>query len=192
MNEIGDKLDFEYKPINLHFDIKTFELYHLKEGNKKVYLRSMGSGANWLYSHVCLFLSLLRFFSSLGDKSLVPTILFLDQPSQVYFPAVIDLSTEKFDAEKLKEKEKGKKGKEEVDDDMRAVTNLFLQIADVLKSIKEQYGFTPQIIISDHADNLNLGENYTFEDFVRKRWRKEGDGLINIDKVKTSIDIESD
>ena len=192
MNEIGGKLDFEYKPINLHFDIKTFELYHLKEGNKKVYLRSMGSGANWLYSHVCLFLSLLRFFSSLGDKSLVPTILFLDQPSQVYFPAVIDLSTEKFDAEKLKEKEKGKKGKEEVDDDMRAVTNLFLQIADVLKSIKEQYGFTPQIIISDHADNLNLGENYTFEDFVRKRWRKEGDGLINIDKVKTSIDIESD
>ena len=192
MNEIGGKLDFEYKPINLHFDIKTFELYHLKEGNKKVYLRSMGSGANWLYSHVCLFLSLLRFFSSLGDKSLVPTILFLDQPSQVYFPAVIDLSTEKFDAEKLKEKEKGEKGKDEVDDDMRAVTNLFLQIADVLKSIKEQYGFTPQIIISDHADNLNLGENYTFEDFVRKRWRKEGDGLINIDKVKTSIDIESD
>ena len=192
MNEIGGKLDFEYKPINLHFDIKTFELYHLKEGNKKVYLRSMGSGANWLYSHVCLFLSLLRFFSSLGDKSLVPTILFLDQPSQVYFPAVIDLSTEKFDAEKLKEKEKGKKGKEEVDDDMRAVTNLFLQIADVLKSIKEQYGFTPQIIISDHADNLNLGENYTFEDFVRKRWRKEGDGLINIDKIKTSIDIEPD
>lgn len=192
MNEIGGKLDFEYKPINLHFDIKTFELYHLKEGNKKVYLRSMGSGANWLYSHVCLFLSLLRFFSSLGDKSLVPTILFLDQPSQVYFPAVIDSSTEKFDAEKLKEKEKGEKGKDEVDDDMRAVTNLFLQIAEVLKSIKEQYGFTPQIIISDHADNLNLGENYSFESFVRKRWRKEGDGLINIDKIKTSIDIESD
>lgn len=192
MNEIGGKLDFEYRPINLHFDIKTFELYHLKEGNKKVYLRSMGSGANWLYSHICLFLSLLRFFSSLGDKSLVPTILFLDQPSQVYFPAVIDLSTEKFDAEKLKEKEKGEKGKEEVDDDMRAVTNLFLQIADVLKSIKKQYGFTPQIIISDHADNLNLGENYTFENFVRKRWRKEGDGLINIDKVQTSIDIEPD
>ncbi len=190
MNEIGGKLDFEYKPINLHFDIKTFELYHLKEGNKKVYLRSMGSGANWLYSHICLFLSLLRFFSSLGDKSLVPTILFLDQPSQVYFPAMIDLNTEKFDAEQLKEKEKGEKGKEEVDDDMRAVTNLFLQIADVLKSIKEQYGFTPQIIISDHADNLNLGKNYTFENFVRKRWRKEGDGLINMDKINTSIGTE--
>lgn len=191
MNEIGNKLDFEYKPINLHFDIKTFELYHLKEGNKKVYLRSMGSGANWLYSHVCLFLSFIRFFSSLGDKSFVPTILFLDQPSQVYFPAMIDLSTEKFDAEELKEKEKGKKGKEEVDDDMRAVTNLFIQIADVLNSIKVQYGFLPQIIISDHADNLNLGENYTFENFVRERWRKEGDGLINMDKIKSATNFVS-
>ncbi len=191
MNEIGNKLDFEYKPINLHFDIKTFELYHLKEGNKKVYLRSMGSGANWLYSHVCLFLSFIRFFSSLGDKSFVPTILFLDQPSQVYFPAMIDLSTEKFDAEELKEKEKGEKGKEEVDDDMRAVTNLFIQIADVLNSIKVQYGFLPQIIISDHADNLNLGEYYNFENFVRKRWRKEGDGLINMDKIKSATNFVS-
>lgn len=186
MNEIGNKLDFEYKPINLHFDINTFELYHLKEGNKKVYLRSMGSGANWLYSHVCLFLSLLRFFSSLGDKSLVPTILFLDQPSQVYFPAMIDMSTDGFDAEKLKEKEKGDKGKEEVDDDMRAVTNLFLQIANVLKSIREDYGFTPQIIISDHADNLNLGGKYSFESFVRKRWRKRDDGLIDMKKLMDS------
>jgi hypothetical protein len=184
MNEIGSRLDFEYKPINLHFDINTFELYHLKEGNKKVYLRSMGSGANWLYSHICLFLSILKYFSSLGDKSLVPTILFLDQPSQVYFPAMIDMSTVGFDAEKLKEKEKGEKGKEEVDDDLRAVTNLFVQILNVLKSITEQYKYTPQIIISDHADNLKLGETYVFENYVRKRWRMKEDGLIDVAKIK--------
>ena len=184
MNEIGSRLDFEYKPINLHFDINTFELYHLKEGNKKVYLRSMGSGANWLYSHICLFLSILKYFSSLGDKSLVPTILFLDQPSQVYFPAMIDMSTVGFDAEKLKEKEKGEKGKEEVDDDLRAVTNLFVQILNVLKSITEQYKYTPQIIISDHADNLKLGETYVFENYVRKRWRMKEDGLIDVEKIK--------
>lgn len=183
MNEIGGRLDFEYKPINLHFDIDTFELYHLKDGNKKVYLRSMGSGANWLYSHICLFLSILKYFSSLGDKSLVPTILFLDQPSQVYFPAMIDMSTVGFDAEKLKETEKGEKGKEEVDDDMRAVTNLFIQIVNVLKSINELYGYSPQIIITDHADNLNLGGDNTFESFVRKRWRKKDEGLIDMNKI---------
>lgn len=186
MNEIGNKLDFEYKPINLHFDIRTFELYHYKDGDKKVYLRSMGSGANWLYSHICIFLSLLKYFSSLGDKSLVPTILFLDQPSQVYFPAMIDVNTNGFDAEELKEREKGEKGKEEVDDDMRAVTNLFIQILNVLESINEQYGYTPQIIISDHADNLNLGENYVFENYVKKRWRKKDDGLIDMKKIEDS------
>lgn len=188
MNEIGNNLDFEYKPINLHFDISTFELYHLKEGKKKVYLRSMGSGANWLYSHICLFLSLLKYFSSLGNKSLVPTILFLDQPSQVYFPAIIDVSTERFDAEELKQKEKGEQGKQEADDDMQAVTKLFYQIAEILKSIEADYGYTPQIIISDHADNLNLGEAYYFESFVRKRWRKAEDGLIDMRKITESND----
>ena len=188
MNEIGNNLDFEYKPINLHFDINTFELYHLKEGNKKVYLRSMGSGANWLYSHICLFLSLLKYFSSLGNKSLVPTILFLDQPSQVYFPAIIDVSTERFDAEELKQKEKGEQRKQEADDDMRAVTNLFYQIVEILKSIKVDYGYTPQIIISDHADNLNLGETFYFDSFVRKRWRKAKDGLIDMRKITESYD----
>lgn len=84
MYEIGGNLDFEasYKPINLCFDIHTFELYHLKENGTKVYLRSMGSGANWLYSHICLFFAILKYFASLGDKALVPSILFLDQPSQ--------------------------------------------------------------------------------------------------------------
>ena len=40
MNEIGSQLDFEqfYKPINLHFDIKTFDLYHLTRNKERVYL----------------------------------------------------------------------------------------------------------------------------------------------------------
>lgn len=64
MYEIGGNLDFEasYKPINLCFDIHTFELYHLKENGTKVYLRSMGSGANWLYSHICLFFCNTQIF----------------------------------------------------------------------------------------------------------------------------------
>ena len=56
MSEIGKNFDFEksYKQINLKFDINTFELYHMKKNEteqieKKIYLRSMGSGANWLY-----------------------------------------------------------------------------------------------------------------------------------------------
>ena len=187
MNEIGRKLDFEasYQPINLCFDIQTFELYHLKDNNTKVYLRSMGSGANWLYSHICLFLAVLKYFASLGDKALVPSILFLDQPSQVYFPATIDINEEKFDAEGLKKLEN-----KSADEDLKAVTNLFVQIINVINSIKEDYGFMPQIIISDHADHLNLGEYY-FNDYVVSRWRGKDQGFVDMLKIEHSKEIKN-
>lgn len=181
MNAMGKNLDFEssYQPINLHFDIHTFELYHLKNNGTKVYLRNMGSGANWLYSHICLFFGILEFFVSLGEKSTVPTILFLDQPSQVYFPATIDTATE-FNAKDLKQKE-GKNA----DDDLRAVTNLFIQIVNRLYSMQNKYGFMPQVIISDHADNLDLGK-YNFNDYVVCRWRGKDQGFIDMLKIKHS------
>lgn len=186
MNDMGKNLDFEssYQPINLHFDIHTFELYHLKNNGTKVYLRNMGSGANWLYSHVCLFFGILEFFVSLGEKSTIPTILFLDQPSQVYFPATIDTASE-FNAKDLKQKE----GKE-ADDDLRAVTNLFIQIANTLYSMQKKYGFMPQVIISDHADNLNLGK-YNFNNYVVCRWRGKDKGFMDILKIRHSKEISN-
>lgn len=186
MNDMGKNLDFEssYQPINLHFDIHTFELYHLKNNGTKVYLRNMGSGANWLYSHVCLFFGILEFFVSLGEKSTIPTILFFDQPSQVYFPATIDTASE-FNAKDLKQKE----GKE-ADDDLRAVTNLFIQIANTLYSMQKKYGFMPQVIISDHADNLNLGK-YNFNNYVVCRWRGKDKGFMDILKIKHSKEISN-
>lgn len=187
MYEIGGNLDFEasYKPINLCFDIHTFELYHLKENGTKVYLRSMGSGANWLYSHICLFFAILKYFASLGDKALVPSILFLDQPSQVYFPATVDVNEKEFDAEGLKKLEN-----KSADEDLKAVTNLFVQIINVINSIKEDYGFMPQIIISDHVDHLNL-EEYDFNDYVVSRWRGKDQGFVDMLKIKHSEEIES-
>lgn len=182
MNEIGCKLDFEqsYMPINLHFDIHTFDLYHQRKDKSKVYLRAMGSGANWLYSHICLFLSIHKFFTSLGDKSLVPSVLFLDQPSQVYFPTIIDYNTKGFDASELKKLENKSA---EADDDLKAVTNLYIQIIEFIDSLNKEYGFSPQIIISDHADCLDLG-NYNFEDYVVNRWRGANEGFIDIGKLR--------
>ena len=88
MASIGSHFEFEtsYKPINLHFSFETFDLYHLTPENEKIYLRSMGSGANWLYCHVTLFLAMHKYFAELGEKCAIPSVLFLDQPTQVYFP----------------------------------------------------------------------------------------------------------
>jgi hypothetical protein len=181
MNEIGRNLDFEksYQPINLHFDIKTFELYHQKNENNKTYLRSMGSGANWLYSHICLFLSIQKYFCSLKDKCIVPSILFLDQPSQVYFPTVIDTNTSGFNAEDLK---KAENKLAELDTDLQSVTKLFDEIIKFVADTNNNYGIESQIIISDHADNLSLSES-SFDNFVRRRWRKENEGLIDISLI---------
>ena len=181
MNEIGRNLDFEksYQPINLHFDIENFELYHKKIDGNKTYLRSMGSGANWLYSHVCLFLSIQKYFCSLKDGCIVPSILFFDQPSQVYFPATVDIDKESF---KPKELKKLKDELSKTDADLQSVTKLFDEIVRFTVNTKNIYGFEPQIIISDHADNLSMSTG-DFNSFVRCRWRKENEGLINTNLV---------
>jgi hypothetical protein len=183
MNLIGKELEFEniYKNnLNLKFDLRTFELYQqtVVKGklDKKVYLRSMGSGANWLSTHVSLFTSLLHYSCSLNDKSLIPTILFLDQPSQVYFPTAID-NDDEFNGKELK-----KKLNEEMkyDHDINAVTNLFDQLVKFCNDTLEDTGIKPQIIITDHADNLKLTNANFSKDLVRARWRGEGDGFIKL------------
>lgn len=176
INEIAPLFAFEYKPIKLEFDLQRFELYSVVE-DEKVYLSSMGSGANWLYSHICLFLSLLKLFVK-EKNCVIPPILFIDQPSQVYFPVQNDVQ-ENFNAAALK-------GVENVDEDLSQVANLYSQILKFIDEIYSQYGIKPQIIISDHADNLLL-DGYIFEDYVKARWRNKSDGLIDISKLNNNI-----
>jgi len=181
MNEIGGSFEFEdsYKPINLKFSLESFDLWHEK-GEEKIFLRSMGSGANWLYSHVTLFLALQKYFSASKD-SLVPPILFLDQPSQVYFPIAINDDDVSFNARKIKEKE-GKINsledadkKKKIDEDLNSVTNLFNQLVMFTKKTLEDTGIEPQIIVTDHADNLKLLDGTDFESLVKgRRWRTRG------------------
>lgn len=173
MCELGNSFDFEttYKPSALRFDIDTFDLWYQQENKTRVYLRSMGSGANWLYSHLSLFLALHYQFAALSASGCkIPPILFLDQPTQVYFPASLD------DAVKFDSKELSKQAKREskIDDDMKSVTNIFTQLAKFCAKTGEETKITPQIIVSDHADNLTLGGNYKFQDYVRATWRTRG------------------
>lgn len=180
MNAIGGKLDFEqtYKPVNLNFSLDTFDL-HFNVKGKPVYLRSVGSGANWLACHISLFTGLIKYFCQQGASCLIPPILFLDQPSQVYFPTSTDIATE-FDAKKLKEAE----GKEEqVDSDLKSVTNLYQQLVVFCKDTFKETSIMPQIIVTDHADNLKLTDCDFDKELVRgRRWREKNEGFIKIEK----------
>jgi hypothetical protein len=180
MQMYGTRFDFErtYRPINLRFSLSTFDLWHEESDSSKVFLRAMGSGANWLSCHLVLFLSLQRYFCELGDKCLIPPILFIDQPSQVYFPAILDGASE-FDPKSLAEQDKSR-GERAVDEDLRAVTNLFEQLVLFCDETETETGTKPQIIVSDHADNLKFGGSTTFESIVRRRWRDDNDGFIDL------------
>ncbi len=176
MAEIGQHFEFEksYQPINLRFSFETFDLYHL-QGDEKIYLRSMGSGANWLYCHVTLFLALHKYFAELGEKCAIPSILFLDQPTQVYFPNFKRDTSGSFDEQKDQEAEQRTGGENTVDEDIKAVENLFSQLSIYCNQLELSNGFSPQIIVTDHADNLTLSDGVAFESLVNgNRWRTRG------------------
>ena len=177
MAKIGSHFEFEasYKPINLHFSFETFDLYHLTSKNEEIYLRSMGSGANWLYCHVTLFLALHKYFAELGDKCAIPSILFLDQPTQVYFPNFNRDISDSFEEQKSQEAVQRTTKERPVDEDIKAVENLFSQLSNYCNELELNNGFSPQIIVTDHADNLTLANSIDFESLVNgNRWRMRG------------------
>lgn len=178
MAEIGKHFEFEksYQPINLRFSFQTFDLYHL-QGDDKIYLRSMGSGANWLYSHVTLFLALHKYFAELGEKCAIPSLIFFDQPTQVYFPNFNRDNSQSFDEQKNLEAEQRKKSdiQQGIDEDIKAVENLFSRLSIYCNELEQNNGFSPQIIVTDHADNLTLANGVEFESLVNgNRWRNRG------------------
>lgn len=55
---------------------------------RPVPLKQLGSGSNWVGVHLIAYFALQHFF--INAKRPVPRFLFLDQPSQVYFPSELD------------------------------------------------------------------------------------------------------
>lgn len=55
---------------------------------RPVPLKQLGSGSNWVGVHLIAYFALQQYF--IGANRPVPRFLFLDQPSQVYFPSQLD------------------------------------------------------------------------------------------------------
>jgi len=106
----------------------------------------MGSGENWVGYHLIGHLALHKWFTERSRP--VPRFLFLDQPSQVYFPSktVAESSTVAVE-----------------EDDWPAVSRMFRLIFDVVEGMSP--GF--QIVITEHAE---MDEAW-FQDAVVERWR---------------------
>jgi hypothetical protein len=171
MNKLAETLDFEdeFRPVNLTFDMATFDLYHFQEQKKqKIFLSEMGSGANWVSCHISLFLSFLHYFAKQKEKSPMPLFLFFDQPSQVYFPQGIKDVPDKDESGNVNTKKKT---------DIYAVNKVYKTIFIEVENIKKETGILPQVIIADHVDGEELEIRDTFKQHTRRNWR-DGRALI--------------
>lgn len=162
MTSICKKLDFEeeFKPGEISFDLEKFSLKYKVKNNEDILLSEMGSGSNWLAIHLSTFLGFL-YLHSVTQSSKIPSILILDQPSQVYFPKVYRQLDEEFENEQ-----------KIIDDNIIQVKNIFKVISQEIEDTEKECGYKPQVIVLEHADEDE------FEQFIKYRWKKDGKKLI--------------
>lgn len=105
---------------------------------RPVPLKQLGSGSNWVGVHLITYFALQHFF--INAKRPVPRFLFLDQPSQVYFPSELD----------------------EKEIDWNEVNKMYRFIIERTKEAEGKL----QVIVVDHA-NLKEGE---FKNYICENW----------------------
>ncbi|MBL0311606.1 MAG: DUF3732 domain-containing protein [Holophagaceae bacterium] len=122
------------------------------------FLWEIGSGANWLSYHVATLLALHELFlSQMGNP--VPSLLVLDQPSQVYFPRKLAGRQVIGDDPVL------------ADEDLEAVKKVF----EVLGSAIEKFADGLQILVLDHAGSDVWGASQNVH--LVEEWR-DGAALV--------------
>ena len=106
----------------------------------------MGSGENWVGYHLISHLALHQWFAQRHRP--VPRFLFLDQPSQVYFPPERDVDGSMASVS---------------EDDRVAVSRMFKLIFDAVHDVAPEI----QVVVTEHAD---ISEKW-YQDAVVERWR---------------------
>lgn len=139
------QLDLEHSKFPLRLDIKKLTIV-ADTADGPVPMDRMGSGENWVGYHLIAHLALHEWFSQRHRP--VPRFLFLDQPSQVYFPP-----------------EKDVEGSMRLisENDRAAVSRMFKFVFDVVAALSP--GF--QAIVTEHAD---LNEDW-YQMRIVERWR---------------------
>lgn len=139
------KLEHSENPIRLNIK-KATVIVDME--NRFVPLRKIGSAENWVGYHIITHLALHKHFAKHSRP--VPKFLFLDQPSQVYYP---------------REKDTELKGSLDSlsDEDKKSVYRLYKFIFDFIEQHVPQF----QIIVTDHADLADKD----FQSSVVERWR---------------------
>jgi len=143
----AQRLQLEFSEFPLRLDVKKLTVV-ADTADGPVPMDRMGSGANWVGYHLIAHLALHQWFVTKHRP--VPRFLFIDQPSQVYFPQDPGVDPDSSDSS---------------DEDREAVARMYSVAKDVVDTLSG--GF--QIIMTDHADIMEPW----FQDCVIERWRGE-------------------
>lgn len=153
MNRWATGLQLEHAEFPLRLDLRRLTV--VADGaDGPIPMERMGSGENWVGYHLIAHFALHHWFVERHRP--VPRFIFIDQPSQVYFP----------EDENWQRQENGTGG---VGEDRQKVRSMYRLAYDVVQLLGGQF----QVIVTDHA---NINEPW-FQDCVVERWR-EGRKLI--------------
>ena len=152
MTEWAKDLQLEHSDNPYRLDLHKVTVV-VDKPERPVPLKQLGSGSNWVGVHLIAYFALQKFF--IKAKRPVPNFLFLDQPSQVYFPSELD----------------------EQKTDWNEVNKMYHFIIERVNDAKCNL----QVIIVDHAD---LKDNF-FRKFLLEDWWPEEHNLIPIDWYQT-------
>lgn len=145
MTEWSKKLLLEHSSAPLRLDLKKLTVIADTDDGPVPMVR-MGSGENWVSYHLISHLALHEWFVKRNRP--VPRFLFLDQPSQVYFPPEKDVDGTL------------SAGKEE---DRQAVIRMFQLVLEIINELAPEM----QVIITEHAD---IAEAW-YQAAIAQRWR---------------------
>jgi uncharacterized Zn finger protein (UPF0148 family) len=149
MSEWARSLMLEHSQYPLRLDIQRLTVV-ADTADGPIPMERMGSGENWVGYHLVAHFALHKWFVT-KDRP-VARFLFIDQPSQVYFPADRDIN-----------------GVISKDEDREAVARMFKLALEVVLQLSPNF----QIILTDHAD---IAEPW-FQECVIDRWR-DGKKLV--------------
>jgi len=150
LTEWARRLELEHSKYPLRLDVKKLTVV-ADTVDGPVLMQRMGSGENWVGYHLIAHLALHQWFAK--RRRPVPHFLFLDQPSQVYFPAEKDV-----DGSMTLVSE----------DDRLAVSRMLKLVFEVVAATSIDGAPGMQVIITEHAD---INESW-FQDAVAERWRQ--------------------
>lgn len=151
INRYVIELGAEFSEYSFRFDFANLTVI-ADRPERPVPMNKTGGGANHLAYHLATLLSIHHF--STNNKKPIPSFLFLDQPTQVYFPS-----------EQIYKDASGTFEDTERNTDIENVRKLFRMLYDFVN--KESPDF--QIIVIEHA---NLRDEWFQNSLIEKPWTK--------------------